>query len=82
MIVILVLIVLFILVLNQEPHFKITKEGVDVNEIEYMEDYMIQKRNLSVGWLNKNCEPKQNIEDNTNTYKCIGYVVEVWNQIR
>lgn len=71
------LVLIFILLLlNPEPHFKITKNDVEVNKIEFGNGSAILKNDLTVDWLNNNCEFNQTI------YKCGDYIVTAWNQIK
>lgn len=61
----LILAFLFSLLIGGEQHFKITKEGVKVEEIVLKEvqisnmHYTVLKpmEMITIGWLNENCEP-------------------------
>ncbi len=65
-----------LLIMSPEPHFKITKEGVEVDEIDNNK-WQIKKSDLTLEWLEENC-----LKDNSNKYICGEYFVEVWNQIK
>jgi len=65
-----------LLAINPEPHFKITKEGVDVDKIDNNK-WQIKKSDLTSEWLEENCEL-----NDSDKYKCGDYLVEVWNQFK
>lgn len=67
---------LTLLILNPEPHFRITKDGTVVNRLLYSK---IIDQNLSKEWLETNCEIQN---QNKILYKCDEYFVETWNQIK
>ena len=75
-----------LLAINPEPHFKITKEGIEVDEINLCDfkscednhPVIISRQDLTKQWLEENCE----LSDSDNKYKCGDYFVEVWDQIK
>jgi len=76
--IVLVLAIWFtLLAINPEPHFRITKEGV---EVDYIDDngWQIKKSELTQEHLEENCLP----DDNYNKYVCGEYLVDMWNQIK
>lgn len=69
-----------------EPHFRITKKGVNVDKINLCDfracennySVIISRQDLTKEWLDENCE----WNGSYSKYKCGDYFVEVWNQIK
>ncbi|MBU4162491.1 hypothetical protein KJ859_02835 [Patescibacteria group bacterium] len=70
-------ILLILLSINPEQHFKITKQGIEVDYIDYNE-WQVKTSELTQKKLKEHCLK----DDSYNRYVCGEYLVEIWNQIK